>query len=267
MIRRWIRDWMLIDLLAFGAGATSSVLYILYSSEVSAPYRELWANLSIDMLGVWISVRIIDALIQARGERPGVRNRLLGNLNFMRNIAQRLPPYFDVRPIKDLSDEIRWFKAKRSGAGAKQLAKFFTAEERKGIKAVLARAEEIEEFAEKLLSARAAFRRAADSNWTWDAPQQIQDFIKAVRRLDQGDSKDEAEVRSMLTQVEANLKTGKYAADVAAKTKLPADFDQAMADVMISVNQLVTSRESLPAEIMTLEKELGELRRLIEADN
>ena len=47
----------------------------------------------------------------------------------------------------------------------------------------------------------------------------------------------------------------------------PMDFDQAMADVMISVNQLVTSRESLPAEIMTLEKELGELRRLIEADN
>jgi hypothetical protein len=264
MFRRWIRNWLLVDLLAFGAGAGSMILYVLYADQIPKAYesyKDIWSNLGIEIFGVWISVRIIDALIGAREERLRVRNAVVGNLNFMMGKCVRLPPHFDAGPIRDIANELTWFHEKRAApATGRQFAKFLTADERSQIAQVLSLVERVKSLAESITLNRSTFRRATDADLRRHDPQDIRTLFNAARRLDYGDSVDDAEVRRWIVEVTVKLRTGGYASEL-------QNYAQSASDLLDCISEMVTLRVKAREAIAAVEQELANLRRRIAGEN
>ncbi|MEP7290434.1 MAG: hypothetical protein ABI835_01570 [Chloroflexota bacterium] len=111
-MRGWWRNWAKFDIIALGAGILLSVLYIWVRDAnpgiPSSPYFELWSNIAGGILGAWISVRLLDTLIQAREKREQVRKNLLSNLNYISAEARRLLPKVYDFNLVTLEDELVW---------------------------------------------------------------------------------------------------------------------------------------------------------------
>ena len=116
-MRRWWRNWAKFDIIALGVGIALSALYVWFrqayleeaNPEVaSSPYFELWSNIAGGILGAWVSVRLLDTLIQAREKREQVRRNLLSNLNYISGEARRLLPKVYDFNLVTLQDELFW---------------------------------------------------------------------------------------------------------------------------------------------------------------
>jgi len=261
MFRSWIRNWFLIDILALGTGATSTAPYIFFADQLPDTYtsfKDIWSNLGTEILGVWISVRVIDALIRAREERHRVRNNIAGNLNFMMEICQDIPPHFDSWRINDIGNELMWFNEKRTATiGSKQMGKFFSSEERAEIDEVLNRVTAVDTFAKQMQSIRVNVERLSESEFRWKSPAEIEELFKATRRFNHSDSGDDAEVSQWLAKVNRNLKLGNYTDDVAENVTELIDY----------VTQLVTQAAKVREAIADVETSLARLRRSISTDD
>ncbi len=111
-MRRWFREWALIDLVTFGVGVALIVGFAAYGRYIFQPesgWYDLWPNIATEVIGVWLSVRFIDALIRRRETYHGVRRTIVGNLNYMVRTAQSVLPAFYQWSIRDLGNEVSWF--------------------------------------------------------------------------------------------------------------------------------------------------------------
>jgi hypothetical protein len=110
-IRHWQRDWAIVDLIAFGIGAVLTVGFVVYRQQHlkdTSPFIDLWPNIATEVIGIWLSVRLIDGLISRRERRDGVRRFLISNLNYLRERAgELLPRVYDFN-VNKLENEYLW---------------------------------------------------------------------------------------------------------------------------------------------------------------
>lgn len=110
-MRKWPQKWAFIDIGLLGGGLLLSIAYWLYSKNLlpeTSPLRDLWLNISTDLLVVWLTTRIIDNSIQSRERRRNNRILIVRNLNLIRSLSQDLFPYFDDWRIRDINRETKW---------------------------------------------------------------------------------------------------------------------------------------------------------------
>ncbi|HUW95514.1 MAG TPA: hypothetical protein VMW58_06980 [Anaerolineae bacterium] len=108
-MRTWWGEWGYIDVIGLGVGALLVWGFVVYRHAHPASrsaYLDLWPNIATEIIGVWISVRLIDAIIRSRERRHGVRRELVFNLNFLRSKAEQLLPHIDSYLVQTLRQEL-----------------------------------------------------------------------------------------------------------------------------------------------------------------
>jgi hypothetical protein len=88
--RRWLRGWAIVDVGVLGGGLTAAVLYLKYwerHQRTPSAWFDLWPNLATEVIGAWLSVRIIDWLIRRRETRSHQRWRQASILLHLRDLA------------------------------------------------------------------------------------------------------------------------------------------------------------------------------------
>lgn len=108
--KRYSRVSMAVD--AVGAiGVIATVTYVLYGRRLFAPGSEaldVWPDAAMNLVGIWLGVRFIDALIQAREQRLRKRDWTVSNLRYQLQIARRLSPKFYAFDLQSLREEVTW---------------------------------------------------------------------------------------------------------------------------------------------------------------
>lgn len=86
-MKRWWREWALIDLVALGVGLALLLAYLIFypSVDQNSAVVILWPNLIAEIIGVWLSVRIIDYLLKRREQFHESRRALVGDFRVLAN--------------------------------------------------------------------------------------------------------------------------------------------------------------------------------------
>lgn len=114
ILRKWFREWVLIDVLVLGGGILASLVALsIPSNEMDnqPALIKLIANLSPEILGAWLSIRVIDYLINRRNKYLDNRHSLVGNCHYMLTTAERILPNYYRFSIQYLREEIEAFSA------------------------------------------------------------------------------------------------------------------------------------------------------------
>jgi len=151
-LRKWWRDWAKVDLVTLGLGVSISWGYIAYRTQnpgFESPYLDIWSDLSAGLLGAWLSIRLIDTIIQSREQRHSVRRVLWGNLNYIRGLARKLLPRLYEFDVLSLNDELMWARERMTNR-QKHLYK----SELDGINKVLTELEVLVQQAKRCLEAK-----------------------------------------------------------------------------------------------------------------
>jgi hypothetical protein len=91
---------IVIDLLGI-AGFTGVAAYTLgvqmptWSGADPARLENLWSTVSTDLIALWVTVRLIEALLKGREVRDRSRHRLVDVVRNQLRIADDLAPTFD----------------------------------------------------------------------------------------------------------------------------------------------------------------------------
>jgi hypothetical protein len=213
---------LLVDLIGLGVGGLLTVSYLLASDSIaeSSSVKAIWSNLGTEILGVWLSVRVIGAVLSERDERKRVRDSVIGNINFMMGICQRLPPYFDEGTLKDLNNELMWFREKSiSRVGGKQLAKNLSVAERTSLSEAIELVIQMNDLAQRARTSRFRFRAAIDGDISWNGPPEVKELINAARQALDGDPSSEEACSRNLSLVHERLLQGGYSETVLSQVK------------------------------------------------
>ena len=126
--KKYIRFWFWVDLVGLAFSVILIITYLVWGDNVSDHLQNLWSNLSIEVLGVWLSVRIIDFLIQRHKSFKEIRFQQLRNLGYFENVATDILTYSPKeRDINLLIREIKYFDKR----WAKRKKHFFKDEKEK----------------------------------------------------------------------------------------------------------------------------------------
>lgn len=96
-------------------GIISSVVFLIYGHNIhDDELKSLWGNFSTEVLGVWVSVRIIQYIFDSRNKFHRTRLHLTRTYKWVSDRAWSVinypPPYLIV--IKDLEGEIEVFETR-----------------------------------------------------------------------------------------------------------------------------------------------------------
>ena len=84
---KWWINWAKFDFVALVLGGITTYIYVYYRNihaNETLPLLDIWSNVSAGILGAWVTVRLMDTVIQAREHQHVVRLDLWRNLNFIR---------------------------------------------------------------------------------------------------------------------------------------------------------------------------------------
>jgi hypothetical protein len=216
LLKNWRRDWLWIDLLALLLGASAILSYILFAGGlqcVSDETKAVWSNLGTEILGIWISVRIIDGLIKAQDERPSARGGVANALVHMMQTCQDLPPGYRQGTIDDIQNALDEFERNSKAVrGSEQLRSYFIDEERTSIDAFLKTIAEVRALAQQVQPTVFEFRELCDQRWRWtltnnNVREAVQELIDATSRYLYGDA-DGMRVGSQIDNVRRILRQG-----------------------------------------------------------
>jgi len=108
-LRIWWSEWGHVEIIGFGVGALlvwSFVACRHTHAALDAPYLGLWPNIAPEITGVWISVRLMDAIIRSRERSHDARRELVFNLDFLRPKAEQLLPHIESQLVHTLRREL-----------------------------------------------------------------------------------------------------------------------------------------------------------------
>lgn len=80
MLRKWVRDWALIDIVVLGIGLFLTGGFIWYRQNNptdTSPIIDLWPNVATEIIAIYLGVRFIDSLISRREHRNTCAARLI----------------------------------------------------------------------------------------------------------------------------------------------------------------------------------------------
>jgi len=111
VFKKYFRFWFWIDLVGLCLSVILIISYLIWGDNFDDHIQNLWSNLAIEVLGVWLSVRIIDFLIQRHKTFKETRFKQLDNLGYFDNIANHILQYSPShqRDIEILQREITYF--------------------------------------------------------------------------------------------------------------------------------------------------------------
>lgn len=255
MIKSWWKNWGLIDLLALGLGLLLCIAYVAYlrAEGFQRPLLDLWPNIATEIVGVWVSVRIIDALIGRREERSRVRDAVVSNLNFMMSICQDLPLHFYDWRLNDLSNELMWFEEKRA-AQRKLLKKHFTNEERSGIDAVIKQVKDVHRLSSKAAATKSEVEAVDDAGQAWDRPEQVKQLMRAYHRHIDSGGRDQEVLSEALEAVRRGH-----------EWTHPEEKRAELERIVSTVTRWIEHAGQVRASVHGVEASLQELRRTIAA--
>ena len=116
-VKRLGFHWIWVDLVSLGIGTLFVWLHYRFATSSWGATLELFPNIATEIMGVWISVRIIDALIQRRDKFNAVRRRVVSECKEFVDIVQDVTS-FDDRRCRVLRSDFERFVARlptRSG--------------------------------------------------------------------------------------------------------------------------------------------------------
>lgn len=113
IVRTWLRSWAPVDVLVLGGGLFAAKQYFSYwETHQTSPdaWFDIWPNMATEVIGAWLSVRVIDYLIRRREQKSQSRLRIIDILLYIRDLARgsRLGP--DPSGLLRLGDELRYFE-------------------------------------------------------------------------------------------------------------------------------------------------------------
>lgn len=112
IVRRWLRGWALVDIVVLGGGLVAARYYFSYwKSHQATPdaWFDIWPGMTTEVLGTWLSVRLIDHLIRRRERRSAARWRQARILVYLRNLSKDIAERPRARTIQLLADELVYF--------------------------------------------------------------------------------------------------------------------------------------------------------------
>lgn len=107
-MRPYFRKWFIIDLLTLFLGLGLTIAYVIfrhYYPDTKSNWFDIWPNISTELLGVWLSVRIIDAVIQSNNQKNNNRREIVRNIRYFTDYVEELEPNFDSWTIRTLVRE------------------------------------------------------------------------------------------------------------------------------------------------------------------
>lgn len=106
----WKKQW-LIDLIILIALSLTIYLTLKSSSEDTSFDKDSFLlNLATELIGVWLSVRIIDRLLKKRERLDNARQQLIKNLRHPFNYCYSISPRFKRKDVDYLKNEMKWFE-------------------------------------------------------------------------------------------------------------------------------------------------------------
>jgi hypothetical protein len=110
-LRRYFKFWVWIDLVGLASSLILIASYLKYGDNYDEHIQNLWSNLGIEVLGVWLSVRIIDFLIERHKNFKETRFHQLRNLQYFYETALNIYEYNSTyeRDIENLQREVKYF--------------------------------------------------------------------------------------------------------------------------------------------------------------
>lgn len=110
----WIREWLWIDIIALGIGTVLLFGYIFRFDYFSGntPQANLIPNFATEILGVWLSVRIIDQLLRRRQRYHDRRKALIDDLVMVRHQLDLFFPASRYASIETLERSQGWINEK-----------------------------------------------------------------------------------------------------------------------------------------------------------
>lgn len=101
-LKNWWRDWAKFDLTILPTGVSLAYFLKDYANG-------FWLNLSTELLGAYISVRIIDYFLKRTEKRHSDRRSIVNNVYWFYESADKLLPYVDEWRVRELQQEIKYF--------------------------------------------------------------------------------------------------------------------------------------------------------------
>ena len=117
-MKKWIREWIKIDVLLLGIFVLlTSWLYIIKgswtgNSTTNSILKDYLPNIATELLGVWLSVRIIDKMIKNRYHYHDIRKDILNFFERLSYDFEDLEPFFDKWRIDLIFRNLRHRKEK-----------------------------------------------------------------------------------------------------------------------------------------------------------
>lgn len=112
LFRKWLHTWALLDILVLGGGLVAGWMYLTYWDQhhtTPDPWLDIWPNLTTEIMGAWLSVRIINHLLQRRERRSSVRWRHADFANYMKDLGRAICRYPEGGDLDRLSDEVEFY--------------------------------------------------------------------------------------------------------------------------------------------------------------
>lgn len=115
-MKKWIREWFLVDMVALGTGLLLLIGYVVgYDRlEPDSPLATLLPNIATEILGVWIGVRVIDQIIKRRQRYHQMRGNLLDDFVGVRYQLDRFFPASLYASLDPLFRALGWIQEKSS---------------------------------------------------------------------------------------------------------------------------------------------------------
>ena len=112
--QNWKKFWLPIDLFGLVLGIGLIVTYLLWGDRIyNNELQNTWANLGSEILGVWLSVRVIGAFLERKQKFTGARFQMLGAQKYFYDVAKDVIRYKYHHSFQDeihkLQREIMYF--------------------------------------------------------------------------------------------------------------------------------------------------------------
>ncbi len=97
----------------FGLGLALVIYHLNSMDGVKSKaifFESIVPNIGTELLGVWLSVRIIESVLRVRQKRSRLRAQLIDNMNYLVTLIRSISPHFEQQTIDHLSSELTWFE-------------------------------------------------------------------------------------------------------------------------------------------------------------
>ena len=105
-MKKWWREWKSVDIIGLGGGLILVAIYLLLGNKYQqdSAFHSLLPNIATEIIGVWISIRIIERVLSRRDKFHSSRKAVLSDLFYIWDILYKIfpnPSKWQFRTVED----------------------------------------------------------------------------------------------------------------------------------------------------------------------